>query len=96
MNHKYKGNNSHSARLDIRSTNEERNSHVELERERLALDEAELAEVVPVVGRVHDVRVVQLAERLQLLVDLQAAEGIGVSDGGLRSSLGRIFVWGPF
>ena len=42
-----------------------------LEGEALALDDAELAEVVPVVGGVDDVRVVQLPHLGQLAVQLR-------------------------
>ena len=42
-----------------------------LEGEALALDDAELAEVVPVVGGVDDVRVLQLPHLCQLAVQLR-------------------------
>ena len=42
-----------------------------LEGEALALDDAELAEVVPVVGGVDDIRVVQLPHLGQLAVQLR-------------------------
>lgn len=60
----------HGARFDARPPYQERHSHVELERETLPFDQAKLAEMVAVVGRVDDVRVVQLAQIFQLLVNL--------------------------
>ena len=51
----------HGSWLDARPADEERHAHVELEREALALDQPELAQVVAVVRRVDYVRVVELA-----------------------------------
>ena len=48
--------------LDAGASNDERDLGVDVEGERLALDEAELSEVVAVVGRVEDVGVVQLSQ----------------------------------
>ena len=57
--------------LDARTSNDERDLGVDVEGERLALDEAELPEVVAVVRRVEDVGVVQFSERIQLVVKLK-------------------------
>lgn len=62
----------HGARLDPRPSDEERYPHVGLERVTLPFDQPELAQMVPVVGRVYYVRVVQLPQVLQFLVDLRA------------------------
>ena len=59
-----------------------------LEREALALDDAELAEVVPVVGGVDDVRVVQLPHLGQLAVQLR--ERKGGNEGGIHSTQGML------
>uniref|UniRef100_A0A8W7P9T3 Uncharacterized protein n=1 Tax=Anopheles coluzzii TaxID=1518534 RepID=A0A8W7P9T3_ANOCL len=59
----------HCRRFDTGTAHQKRYTDVKLEREAFALDQPELAEMVAVVGRVDDVRVVQLAECLQLLVD---------------------------
>lgn len=60
----------HGAGFDAGPPYQERHSHVELERETLPFDQAKLAEMVAVIGRVDDVRVVQLAQIFQLLVNL--------------------------
>ena len=57
--------------LDARASNDERDLGVDVKGERLALDEAELPEVVAVVRRVEDVGVVQFSERIQLVVKLK-------------------------
>lgn len=54
----------HSAWLHPWSPHQERHTNVELEREGFSLDETKLAEVVTVVGRVDNVRVIQLPHRL--------------------------------
>ena len=59
-----------------------------LEREALALDDAELAKVVPVVGGVDDVRVVQLPHLGQLAVQLR--ERKGGNEGGIHSTQGML------
>ena len=56
----------------------------DLEGQALALDDAELAEVVPVVGGVDDVRVVQLPHLGQLAVQLR--ERKGQNEGGIHSN----------
>lgn len=63
---------SHSpnATWHVRSAHEERHADVEFERHGLALDEAELSEVIAVVARVDHVRVVQHVQLLQLIVEL--------------------------
>lgn len=60
--------------LDARASNYERHLRVHVEREWLALDEAELSEVITVVRRVKDERVVQLTEGIQLVVKLKIVE----------------------
>ena len=52
--------------FDTRTSDEEGNLDIELEGHRLALDESELAQVIAVVAGVEDVRVVQLAQPVQL------------------------------
>ena len=63
-----------NASWNVRSSDEERDSNVELVRHRFALDESVLTEMVAVVGRVDDVRVLQLSQPLQLYTDLQHME----------------------
>ena len=60
----------HGARFDSRTSDQERHSDVKLEWEALAFDQAKLSQMVAVVGRVDDVRVVQLAQVFQFLVNL--------------------------
>ncbi|KOX77945.1 hypothetical protein WN51_05833 [Melipona quadrifasciata] len=50
------------------TSDQERHSDVKLEREAFPFDQAKLSQMVAVVGRVDDVRVVQLAQVFQLLI----------------------------
>lgn len=58
----------HCARVHTRPSDEERHPHVKLEGKGFSFDEAELAEVVAMVGRVQDVGVVELAHIGELVV----------------------------
>ena len=69
---------SHSAGLHPGAAHQEGHPHVELEREGLSLDQAELAEVVAVVRRVQDVGVVHLPQRLELLVHLRTKSLVNI------------------
>lgn len=62
---------SHGTLLHVRASHVERNADVELVGHGLALDQAELADVVAVVRGVNDVGVVQLPRLHQHVVHLQ-------------------------
>ena len=64
------------ARLDPRPADKERDLGVHFEGEGLPLDQAELAEMVAVVGRVKDVSVVQLSYSRQLVTQLKGIEEV--------------------
>lgn len=55
---------SHGAWLDARSSHQERNPHVKLEREGFPFDKTELSKMVAMIWRVNDVGIVQLSEGL--------------------------------
>lgn len=59
---------SRGTRMDAGPLDQKRHPHIEFEREALALYQAKLAQVVAMIGRINDVRVVQFAQRHQLLV----------------------------
>lgn len=61
----------HGALLHVRASHVERNTDVELVGHGLALDQAELADVVAMVRGVNDVGVVQLPRLYQHVVHLQ-------------------------
>ena len=64
------------SRLESRTPDEIGNLDVHVEGEGLALDQAELPQVVAVVRGVDDVRVLQLAQAGQLVVNLTKVENI--------------------
>lgn len=64
------------AGLHVGAPHVERDPDVELVRHGLALHQAELADVVAVVGGVHDVGVVQLARLHQHVVELKGGEAV--------------------
>ena len=61
----------HTTWLYARSAHQERNAHIEFERERFAFHQAKLPQMVSVVRRVDDVRILEVARRFQLFVYLQ-------------------------
>jgi hypothetical protein len=51
------------------TTHQERHAHVKLEGETFALDQAKLTQMIAVIGGVENVRVVELAELLEFLIN---------------------------
>lgn len=69
------------AGLHVGAPHVERDPDVELVRHGLALHQAELADVVAVVGGVHEVGVVQLARLHQHVVELGPGRQVSVREG---------------
>lgn len=82
---------SHGARFDAGTSDEERYPHVELEGETLSFDQTELSQMVTVVGRVYYVRVVQLSQIFQFLVDLLTSHSDKKKKESFRGNDARMF-----